>query len=516
MSVMVINCWSSKTSAGPVIYLLKFVELTSINLWAISSVAIALLIASIVQAFSKMRRVPRVIGSSRVIWSCVVVAMGLTLLSAPFWNDVLVTGSYFWITNSNDPRLSRWISLSFVTTQGIAGALMALTLVFVATGKRRKSLLVCIRTSKRMKFYSILTAFGTCVYLYNGFVLLFDELSRLGSAKKELTMVGWCSKYLHVVADTLVLYYAFQIKDPQETDGVPPASVADTRGGGGGGRPGGTRDGGACPGDIENNENGNSSINVAVIKKEVMALGDGDNADGGTGGDDGGGGRGGGGGARSGGRGGSSSASTGNCSGDTDASASRKLDSDFSVSGILVTVDKSGGGGAGGGGRSQSPIGGKLDSDSSVSGSLATVEKNGGSGGGQSPIGGKLDSDFSVSGSLVAVEKNGGGGGGSQSPIGAGGRNATRPDTASMKSAYSSRSSSLSSSLSSGDRSNSFRVAVAAAALGSRPTRQHRRQRQQRQKENHHHHHQKHRQNSSSSSSSKQPSRNLRRHRLMM
>ncbi|CBJ31674.1 hypothetical protein Esi_0273_0022 [Ectocarpus siliculosus] len=151
MSVMVINCWSSKTRAGPVIYVLKFVELTSINLWAISSMAISLLIASIVQAFSKMRRVPRVIGSSRVIWSCVFVAMGLTLLSAPFWNDVLVTGSYFWITNRNDPNLARWISLSFVTTQGIAGALMALTLVFVATGKRRKSLLVCIRTSKRMK-----------------------------------------------------------------------------------------------------------------------------------------------------------------------------------------------------------------------------------------------------------------------------------------------------------------------------------------------------------------------------
>ncbi|CAM9979440.1 unnamed protein product, partial [Ectocarpus fasciculatus] len=211
MSVMVINCWSSKARAGPVIYLLKFIELTSINLWAISSMAIALLIASIVQAFSKMRRVPRVIGSSRVIWSCIIVAVGLALLSASFWKDIYVTGSYFWVTNTKDPRLSRWISLSFVTTQGFAGVLMALALLFVVTGERRKSLLVCIRTSKRMKLYSILSAFGTCVYLYNGFVLLFDELSRLGSAKKELTMVGWCSKYLHVVAETLVLYYAFQV-----------------------------------------------------------------------------------------------------------------------------------------------------------------------------------------------------------------------------------------------------------------------------------------------------------------
>lgn len=47
MSVMVLNCWSSRDSAGPFIYLLKFWELTVLNLWSISSLAIALLIANI-------------------------------------------------------------------------------------------------------------------------------------------------------------------------------------------------------------------------------------------------------------------------------------------------------------------------------------------------------------------------------------------------------------------------------------------------------------------------------------
>lgn len=49
LSVMVLNCWSSRQHAGPVIFLVKFVELAALNLWGISSVAIAFLIANIVQ-----------------------------------------------------------------------------------------------------------------------------------------------------------------------------------------------------------------------------------------------------------------------------------------------------------------------------------------------------------------------------------------------------------------------------------------------------------------------------------
>lgn len=46
---MVLNCWSSKRVAGPFILFVKFMELSSLNLWSISSLAIAFLIASIVQ-----------------------------------------------------------------------------------------------------------------------------------------------------------------------------------------------------------------------------------------------------------------------------------------------------------------------------------------------------------------------------------------------------------------------------------------------------------------------------------
>lgn len=49
MSVMVLNCWSSKDDSGPFVYFLKFWELTVLNLWSISSLAMAILIARIVR-----------------------------------------------------------------------------------------------------------------------------------------------------------------------------------------------------------------------------------------------------------------------------------------------------------------------------------------------------------------------------------------------------------------------------------------------------------------------------------
>lgn len=72
LSVMVLNCWSSRRVAGRVIFIVKFVELASLNLWSISSVAIALLIASIVQVYlvvSSHRRLVNI-----VFYLCVVLA----------------------------------------------------------------------------------------------------------------------------------------------------------------------------------------------------------------------------------------------------------------------------------------------------------------------------------------------------------------------------------------------------------------------------------------------------------
>ncbi|CAM9962234.1 unnamed protein product, partial [Laminaria digitata] len=126
MSVMVLNCWSSRRHSGPIIYILKFWELASLNLWSISSLAIAILIASIVHV-SRSRnaeRVPTMIGSRRRLTRPTIGKTYATTLSAAFWNGLIVTGGYFWVTNTGSEAESRWISLSFGATQTLAGILL--------------------------------------------------------------------------------------------------------------------------------------------------------------------------------------------------------------------------------------------------------------------------------------------------------------------------------------------------------------------------------------------------------
>ncbi|CAB1103465.1 unnamed protein product [Ectocarpus sp. CCAP 1310/34] len=219
MSVMVLNCWSSRDDSGPFIYFLKFWELTVLNLWSISSLAIAILIASIVQSFVTLRRVPTMIGSTRAACVCVVLAVLATVLSAVFWNGVLITGGYFWVTNTSNESHGRWISLSFGATQTVAGILMALTVLFTMTGERFSSLRVCCKTSQRVKFHFILTIFGTFVYLYNGIVLMFDEFSDF-KISTRLVIIGWCSRYAHVIADTGIIFGAFYALEKKEEDEV--------------------------------------------------------------------------------------------------------------------------------------------------------------------------------------------------------------------------------------------------------------------------------------------------------
>ncbi len=53
------------------------------------------------QSFAKCRRVPSKIGSLRASYLCIGLALALTVLSAMFWNGVVVTGGYFWVTNTD-------------------------------------------------------------------------------------------------------------------------------------------------------------------------------------------------------------------------------------------------------------------------------------------------------------------------------------------------------------------------------------------------------------------------------
>lgn len=56
----------------------------------------------VLQSFAKFRRVPTTIGSARTSYLCVAGAVLATVLSAVFWNGILVTGGYFWVANNDN------------------------------------------------------------------------------------------------------------------------------------------------------------------------------------------------------------------------------------------------------------------------------------------------------------------------------------------------------------------------------------------------------------------------------
>ena len=44
------------------------------------------------------------IGSPKAAYICVAASIAATTLSAAFWNSLIVTGGYFWVTNTKSVR----------------------------------------------------------------------------------------------------------------------------------------------------------------------------------------------------------------------------------------------------------------------------------------------------------------------------------------------------------------------------------------------------------------------------
>lgn len=59
------------------------------------------------------------IGSARTAWCCVLAAVLATVLSAVFWNGLLITGGYFWVTNTENVSGDRSRDADMVSWHGM-------------------------------------------------------------------------------------------------------------------------------------------------------------------------------------------------------------------------------------------------------------------------------------------------------------------------------------------------------------------------------------------------------------
>ncbi|CAM9199407.1 unnamed protein product [Choristocarpus tenellus] len=125
----------------------------------------------------------------------------MALSSVPFWNELLVTGTYYWVVSNGPASYSRWINLSFSVVQTFSGVIMAGVLSF-AMCRGLKELLNST-PSNRVKLYFVLSLLGTIINLYNGIASVLDETFTSRSSR-ELIMIGWSLKYVHISLDTMV------------------------------------------------------------------------------------------------------------------------------------------------------------------------------------------------------------------------------------------------------------------------------------------------------------------------
>ncbi|CAM9357624.1 unnamed protein product [Choristocarpus tenellus] len=203
MSIMIINCWSFN-GLKPLIYSLKFVEICCSNVFSLSNLALTISLTHIVERYRKYQIVCAVSSENiRYLTKAVlVVALLMSLSSVPFWNELLVTGGYFWVGSTGPASHGYWISYSFSVAQTVSGILMVGVLSSVALHSWRE-LLLCSK-NRRVKLYLVLSILGTIINLFNGIsVILNDTIN--SDMSRELIMVSWCAKYIHMSLDTIAL-----------------------------------------------------------------------------------------------------------------------------------------------------------------------------------------------------------------------------------------------------------------------------------------------------------------------
>ncbi|CAM9919898.1 unnamed protein product [Choristocarpus tenellus] len=68
--------------------------------------------------------------------------------------------------------------------------------------RRWKELLQCTK-NRRVRLYFVLSVLGTVINLFNGIAVILDETIESGTSR-ELVMIGWSVKYIHISLDTSV------------------------------------------------------------------------------------------------------------------------------------------------------------------------------------------------------------------------------------------------------------------------------------------------------------------------
>ncbi|CAM9438001.1 unnamed protein product [Choristocarpus tenellus] len=195
--VMILNCWSTDT-AKPIVYGLKFISMTSANLFALSDLALTIRLAQIVEGLYKLQRV-KVEDSKKLAGAAVFVALIMSCSSAFCWREIGMSGGNYFVFNREHED---WIRRSHTIVPTITGFIMAPVLFWILL-YRWKELRKCCET-KIFKQYFMLTMVGATVYFYN-FATNLEQYDEVNHYKTRVITVKRALRYVHICLDSLVL-----------------------------------------------------------------------------------------------------------------------------------------------------------------------------------------------------------------------------------------------------------------------------------------------------------------------
>ncbi|CAN0058933.1 unnamed protein product [Ectocarpus sp. 6 AP-2014] len=245
--MMVTVCWAGK-NLEDLIKTVKFVELASSHMLALTHLAICVNLALIVSSHRTLKRVQSV-SSPGLLTLMLAVSMGMTAATVPLWETVIVVGTSFWIVNSDQGKYDV-VVVSIFFLEFIVGLCMFVIVAWLLLF-RLKEVKECWRIHTRIRYYLCLTVLGTGISLSIG---ICSTVFVLGGLKQtRLAIWAWVFRYIHIALDTFVLYGVLREKDLDERVGnarpsdinsnstvdVPPPStlhggrVKDDRGSGG-------------------------------------------------------------------------------------------------------------------------------------------------------------------------------------------------------------------------------------------------------------------------------------------
>ncbi|CAM9759379.1 unnamed protein product [Ectocarpus fasciculatus] len=217
---MISVCWAGANLEN-LIKAIKFLELASRYMLAITNLAICVNLALIVMAHRTLSRVNN-LSSALVIYLSVGLSIGTAAASVPFWDSVILTATYFFPINKSEGA-AVWMTISGFFLEFIVGtcmfAIVAWLLLF-----RTKEVMECWRLHARIRYYFCLTAIGIAVNLalgISGTIYVVD-----GREKPFLMVIAWTARHVHIALDTIVLYGVLgaPARQMDERGGSPPSS----------------------------------------------------------------------------------------------------------------------------------------------------------------------------------------------------------------------------------------------------------------------------------------------------